>query len=283
MNLSDLRKQQYQHNEETYPFITDWKRNPYTNLKYRLHMEAGAILVYFLLKTNIRPNTITWVYIFSGIIGGILLAIPINTLIYISIFIFSILRITLDTADGHLARIRNQESLRGGFLDDYGGYINSLCFWTGLGFYVFHFSGLIIFYYLIPLLLFFFAADMYFFIGLQIIQEVVINRKQVLNKLNENRIHTSAHSNYKIIRAMQYIFESISNFLRDSFPDDRSRTVDLVCLLIILELNGGISLSWIIFLLFFIKKFILFIYSIYAIVNKNWAEQIIQKIWNDSV
>ena len=68
------------------------------------------------------------------------------------------------------------------------------------------------------------------------------------------------------------IYEKLANILRTSFPDDRARTYDLVCLLIFLELNGGIFLSWIIFIIFVLKKFILFTYSIYANINKNWAE-----------
>ena len=81
------------------------------------------------------------------------------------------------------------------------------------------------------------------------------------------------------MRGIIYIYEKFANILRESFPDDRARTTDLVCLLIFLELNGGIFISWIIFILFLLKKFILFTYSLYANINKSWAENIVNKIW----
>ena len=61
--------------------------------------------------------------------------------------IFFLLKTTLDNCDGHIARVTNQVSLKGGILDDYGAHINSLGFWAGLGFYLAHVSDLTIFYY----------------------------------------------------------------------------------------------------------------------------------------
>jgi hypothetical protein len=284
LNIHELRKQQYEHhrNYSASIDIDDWKRNFYTFIKIRLYMEVSAVLVYFLLKTKIRPNSITMVYILGGIFGGILLAIPMNTTIYIAIFYFFFLKSIVDSCDGHIARVTNQVSIRGDILDSYGSHLNSLGFWTGLGFYLAHSSGLIIFYYLLPPLLIFYAADMYSYSGLQIVQHFSMGSKELLSVATSGGSDVK-RSPFRLIRAITYGFEHLANFLRDSFIDDRARTVDLVCLLIIIELNSEISLSWIIFLLFFIKKFILFIFSIYAIVNKNWAEQIIQKIWNNSV
>ena len=85
MKISELRKQQYEHNIGGYPFINDWKRNPYTFIKMRFYMELSAVLVYWFLKLKIKPNTITMLYISCGIVGGLLLAIPENITIYIAI------------------------------------------------------------------------------------------------------------------------------------------------------------------------------------------------------
>ena len=280
MKISDLRKQQHKYHDKLYPYINDWMRHPYTWFKARFYMESSAILVYWCLRFGIRPNTVTMVYISCGIVGGVLLAIPMKITIYLAIFIFFSKGI-FDWSDGHLARITNQVSLRGGILDDYGAHINALGFWAGLGFYWVNITDSIIFYYLIPVLFFFYAADLYQYACLQIIQHASLESKEILSvdTSSENDVKRSP---FKLIRATTYIFEHLANILRGSFPDDRARTVDLVCLLIILELNGGISLSWIIFSLFLLKKFILFIYSGYAIINKNWAENMVKKIWGKS-
>ena len=278
MKISELRKQQYEHNIGGYPFIDDWKRNPYTFIKARFYMEISAVLVYWFLKFNIKPNTITMLYISCGIVGGVLLAIPENITIYIAIFIFVLLKTTLDNCDGHIARVTNRVSFTGGILDDYGALINSLGFWTGLGFYLAHFSGMMIFYYLIPLLLFFFAADLYSYSSLQIVQHAALRSKEILS-VNKSNLESVTRPKYRLMRGIIYIYEKFANILRESFPDDRARTTDLVCLLIFLELNGGIFISWIIFILFLLKKFILFTYSLYANINKSWAENIVNKIW----
>ena len=88
MEISDLRKQQYEYLDKLYPYINDWMRYPYTLFKARFYMESSAILVYWCLRFGIRPNTVTMVYISCGIVGGVLLAIPMKITIYLSIFIF---------------------------------------------------------------------------------------------------------------------------------------------------------------------------------------------------
>ena len=285
MNISELRKQQYEYNTGRgavlggFPFVDDWKRNPYTFIKTRFYIEISSVLVYFFLKLKIKPNTITILYISCGVVGCVLLAIPYKINVYIALFIFVFLRSTLDNCDGHVARLTNSQSFKGAILDDYGAQINSLGFWTGLGFYSGHLSSMMIFYYLVPLLLFFYAADLYMYASLQIIQNAAMNKEDILSVKNLNS-ESGIRSKYRLIRGIIYFYEKLVNILRDSFPDDRARTYDLVCLLIFLELNGGVFLSWTIFVVFLFKKLILFTYSVYAIMNKNWIENVINKIWH---
>ena len=158
MKISELRKQQYEHNIGNYPFLDDWKRHPYTFIKMRFYMEVSAVLVYWFLRFGIRPNTVTMLYISCGV-GGVLLAIPMKITIYIALFIFFLLKTTLDNCDGHIARVTNQVSLKGGILDDYGAHINSLGFWGGLGFFSAYVTDSFYFYYLVPVLFSFYAAD----------------------------------------------------------------------------------------------------------------------------
>ncbi|GAI05541.1 unnamed protein product, partial [marine sediment metagenome] len=153
--MAELRKEQYEYNCGLYPYLNEWRKNPYTWLKARFYMEAGALLVYFLLKTKINPNTVTIIYGLLGLVGGILLAIPINQTILIAILIF-FLKGILDWSDGHLARIRGQTSITGDILDPYGALLGALGLQMGLGFYVAQKSDMAIFYYLIPLIPFFY-------------------------------------------------------------------------------------------------------------------------------
>jgi hypothetical protein len=277
LEISDLRKQQYEYHEKLYPYINDWMRHPYTWFKARFYMESSAILVYWCLRFGIRPNTVTMVYISCGIVGGVLLAIPMKITIYLSIFIFFSKGI-LDWSDGHLARITNRVSLKGGILDDYGAHVNSLGFWAGLGFYSANITDSIIFYYLIPILLFFYAADLYQYACLLIIQHANLQSKDFLS-VDTSREYEVKRSPFRLIRATTYIFEHFCDYIRDRFPDDRARSVDFVCFLILLELNNDIFISWIVFLLFFLKKFILYTFSVYAIVHKNWVEHNVRTIW----
>ena len=149
----------------------NWKKGPYTALKARFYTEASAILVFLLLKTKIRPNTLTLIYAFCGILGGILLSIPTEITILLAIFIFFTKGI-LDWSDGFLAKLTNQTSLKGAVLDPYGALINSLGFQIGLGFYVANNSGFTIYYYLIAILLFFRAGRIRSFASQFIIKDI---------------------------------------------------------------------------------------------------------------
>ncbi|MCF7878926.1 MAG: CDP-alcohol phosphatidyltransferase family protein, partial [Candidatus Omnitrophica bacterium] len=158
-SVTELRKYQYDYHTKLYPYLNDWKRNPYTWLKARFYMETSAILVYFLLKTKIKPNTVTIVYGLLGIIGGILLGISKNPTVIIAIAIF-FLKGILDWSDGHLARVTGQTSITGYVLDVYGALLNDLGFQIGLGFYVAFKTGNPIFYYMIFLIPFFYAVNL---------------------------------------------------------------------------------------------------------------------------
>ena len=156
--FKEIRKQQYEYRLRVFPWLRVWKRAPYTWLKDRFYMETASLLVYFLQKTNIKPNTVTIIYGFAGIACMVLFAIPTNTTIILAMLIaFS--KGVLDWSDGLLARITGQTSQTGEILDDYGATLNELGFYTGLGFYVAAKTGGLYFYFLIPFLLFMRAAS----------------------------------------------------------------------------------------------------------------------------
>ena len=74
--VKDLRKQQYDYHKEKFPYLFNFKINPYSFIKARFYMETSAVLVFLLQKTNIKPNVITIIYCFAGIITAVLLSIP---------------------------------------------------------------------------------------------------------------------------------------------------------------------------------------------------------------
>ena len=133
----EIRKRHYEHEYRMYPYLAQWKKNPYTFYKAKLYLELSTILVFLLLKTRIKPNTVTVAYLMMGIIGAICLAIPLKYIIFLGILIFYFLSV-LDWADGTLARERNQTSITGDILDPYGALVGMTCFWSGVGLYLVH-------------------------------------------------------------------------------------------------------------------------------------------------
>lgn len=156
-SLSEIRKEIYQYNFNVASSVygvdlKNWRKNPYTFLKSVFYIETSAVLVFFLVKTRIHPNTVTLIYALLGVIGGILLSIPNNLAIFLAIFIFFSKGI-LDWSDGPLARMTKRTSLNGEVLDPWGALIGSLGFQVGLGFYVALHSGSIIYFYLLVIIL----------------------------------------------------------------------------------------------------------------------------------
>lgn len=264
--ISELRKYQYDYHSEKFPYLDDWKRNPYSFLKSRFYMEASAVLVYFLQKTKIKPNSVTIAYGLAGIVGGILLAIPMSITHIIAVIIFFTKGI-LDWSDGHFARITGQTSFTGHILDNYGAHLNSLGLQIGLGFYVAQKTELMLFYYLIPLIPFFYTANLAFFSKRMCMQKGIIIRQidKNKNKSVEQSLTGSDEKSKKLKDGR------IKSFLLN-FLDDRARTVDFICLLILIEMHTAFSVTWGIFCLLVLKQFLIFCGSFFLVVNCRLAE-----------
>ncbi len=268
--IAELRQEQYEYNCGLFPYLNEWRKNWYTCFKARFYMEASAVLVYFLLKTKIKPNTVTITYGLLGLIGGILLAIPTNQTILIAILIFFSKGI-LDWSDGHLARIRGQTSITGDILDPYGALLGTLGLQMGLGFYVAQKSGMMIFYYLIPLIPLFYAGKLHSYAFSALFCRYITSEKiKEYKKSNiSNTIESKAEKPSEVLgKKYSRIYNLIKNFL-----DDRARTVDFICFLLLLEMFTPIFITWIIFLGYIIKRFIIFSGSFYIVAKRNWAEK----------
>lgn len=270
ISLKRLRKEQYEYNICLLPYLNDWKKYPYTYLKIRLYMEASAVLVYFLAKTKIKPNTVTITYGLLGLIGGILLSIPAHAAIYTAICIF-FLKGILDSTDGHLARLKKQTSVTGDVLDPYGALLGALGFKIGLGFYVAHKSGIMLFYYLIPLIPLFYALKAHHFADVRLFLDYITSEriKKYKSMASEALSGKDAKNPGKVLNdGFSVLRNMFTNFL-----DDCARTVDFVCLLIFLEQITHIFVTWIIFLGFLLKQFLIFTASFYLVARKDWAEK----------
>jgi phosphatidylglycerophosphate synthase len=269
--ISELRKEQYEYNSEVVPYINHWKQNPYTFLKARFYMEVSAILVWFLLKAKIKPNTVTIFYGLAGIIGGALLSIPYKWTILAALFIFFTKGI-LDWSDGHLARATRQTSLMGHILDVYGALLNDLGLQIGLGFYVALKTDCVLFYYLIPLIPFCYAAGLKSFSEKILFQELL--KKEFIKCRMQRFMSTDKYNavpeNVKIgvmgPYRKYYVYFS-------SFLDANARSVDFICFLILLEMFTDISVTWLVFIALVIKGFILFAGGLYIAIKKDSIEK----------
>tara|TARA_B100000315_G_scaffold40571_1_gene35416 strand:- start:1357 stop:2229 length:873 start_codon:yes stop_codon:yes gene_type:complete len=265
--IRKLRNEQYSYNINLYPYINNWKKNPYTFIKAKFYMETSAILVWLLLKTNIKPNSVTVLYGLAGILTGILLSIPNNIAIIIGLAIaFS--KGILDWIDGHFARITEQTSLTGHILDIYGAHLNSLGLQSGLGMYVAYRADTLLFYYLVPLLLFFRAGSIIRYSKAILFEEISSENNVSLFQDNDSQGKNQDNIN---INSLERLYSKYKN-LFIGFLDDRARSVDLICLIILLEIVFPINISWIFFLLIVVKYFIIFVASIYIIGKGGWVE-----------
>ncbi len=268
--LQQLRKDQYNFHYSNYPYLKSFKKNPYTYLKAIFYMELSAILVYFLLKTKIKPNTVTLTYGLLGLLGGILLTIPTNETIFIAIIIFFSKGI-LDWSDGHYARKTSQTSITGDILDHYGAFLGALGFQIGLGFYVAQKSDILLFYFLIPFIPLFYAGKLHSY------SLSMLFKKHFDIKIIKKYIHPTAQNiskEFSNIKSKQDLGKKYSLFynVARNLLDDRARTVDFICLLLILEMFTPIFFTWIIFLGFAVKGFLLFSASLYIVIRKDWTE-----------
>ena len=266
-SFTNIRNEQYEYNISLNPYINNWRKNPYTFLKARFYMECSAILVYFLLKTKISPNAVTILYVLCGILGGILLSIPNTLTIYCAVAIFFSKGI-LDWSDGHLARATNQTSVTGHILDVYGATVNDLGLLIGFGFYVANQMGNPLFFYLVPLIPFFFAANL-IQISKTILFDLQKDAKQSIIKHNIQNSHLQNQHNSSLKqKILRFSYSLLQNFF-----DSRARSVDLICLLIVIELNIKYHFTWVVFLLIILKHLILFFADWYIVLKRQWAEK----------
>ena len=274
VSFKSLRKEQYEYNYSEMPFLSDWRKNPYTFLKARFYMESSAILVYFLLKYKISPNSVTILYALCGLIGGILLAVPTRTTILIALVIFFSKGI-LDWSDGHVARRMKKTSFTGHILDVYGAHLNEVGFYLGLGFYIVNHSDISFFIYLLPLYPFFISINVVSYSKMIMLNELMEGKKGGV------KTRSIVHSVEIKAGRKHVISRQIKSFLH-SFLDSRARTIDFICFLIILETLYGFNITYVIYLLLIFKSFLLFIASFVIVSRRSWASNTMESILSNT-
>ena len=266
-SFNDLYKFQLDYNIERMPYVGNFLKNPYSYLKARYYMFFSTLVVYFLQNTSIHPNTITKVYIFWGFLAALFLAIPIHELHFLAIFLFFSKGI-LDWADGFFARLKQKTSLTGHVLDVYGAAINSLAFVISLGIYNYYLFG--------ENALFLFTLFIYPFCYGTLLTK--FSNNFIIEEINTKNLTTSSNkSNFKTIKESH---SGIYNFFT-IFLDDRSRTIDFVLFLILVEQYGGPHLSWLFYLGVNLKWLALWFGSFIFSSKERYADDLLSSKLNE--
>lgn len=167
----------------------------------------SPITTYLLLKTKLRPNDITILMIFSGIIGAILFAID-NLLIKILGIIFIYLWFTFDLSDGEVARIKKQFSKFGKEIDYCAHIINHPLFNISFAINLVKMTGNSV-YYLIFMILISCNLVYRFIINMNYLYALKTDSQNYLNKSNN---FLDYHSLKSIIIQIINIFIHYPNF-----------------------------------------------------------------------
>ena len=206
--------------------INNFILNPYTYLKSKFYVEGSSLLILICIKLGVKPNTITAIYALLGLIGGILLCIPNDTCNVIGVIIFFSKGI-VDWTDGGVAKIINQISKFGGLFDAWAGRFGHISFIVGLGFYLYAKNNEVYFLFLLIVLLASYSTSIKI-LNLQVNDIDMLKKKNNIKiiKKKSKKIHIS-------------LFNKVVEILKNSF-DDRARSVDLICLLILINLKFDI-------------------------------------------
>lgn len=250
----------------------DWKRNPYTYFKTRYYIELGTIFTFLFIRFNISANFITLIYAFLGPFAAILISTKSNSLIIVGAIIF-FNRGILDWVDGYWASYKKQTSYKGKLLDNYGGVIGLLSLNTGLGIFSFNSTENHIFLYLTIIMLFIHSNLIREYSSSVILRDVAANKievKKFLVKGPESKSENAAKKYLKILP------NAVLNIFLNIF-DGRSRSVDLLMALIILDLIYKTKIIPLAFLLIFLRSTLHYLADLYIFLKGEWLENFFDK------
>lgn len=273
--ITEIKEIIFKQQFKRFPYLNEFKKNPYTFLKARYYMYCSVLLVYFLIKSRITPNMITITYGFCGVAGGILLSIPNFNYNILGIIIFFNKGI-LDWSDGHLARIKYGPSITGHVLDVYGAKLNSAGLTIGLGFFVINNTGYEFLIYFVAVVAFL-NFELYTSDAKKVIFE---SFDKIINNNQTNAITTNEGINKKTYSKSHHAEYPKWIKVFSGFFDDRARSVDFILLIMIVDIyfNFNFNFSVCTFLIVFTRIFFRYILSFYFGVKSRWAEKTIEEI-----
>lgn len=263
MSFKEILKQSYDFNFTGYPFLNDWKRHPYTFLKARYWMIGSSFIAYLLQNTPITPNFMTLVVIIIGFISIVLFSFNSNLLLIIALLII-FNKGVLKASDGTLARVKKMKSNSGFILDCYSGLIFGISLYIGLGIHAYRQTGYELFLFSIPFLIIFTINKLNHYSKLILFDYFLTLENNIgLVKKNKMFITTELTNENKLLTKLYSIL------------DDRARSVDLICLLILFELYTSLLITPYIYGFIFIKQMAMFSLAIYRVVTKTWVDNIL--------
>lgn len=268
MNFQNVRKEVYGYHEKYYSYIFKWPWYSYRRYKALFYIEIASALIFVLLKTNIRANTLTMAYIALSALTGMILAIPGKVYPLLAAFLMFV-KPVIDWADGALARIKNSTSVSGDILDNYGSLLSWVVLWAGLGVYLGN-SVSVAFYYLAPLLPVMFACDIYANARERFIYRYFTNKDIRINKaacVDAGKEGGSLEPRIRKIKA-----------LIDTIFEHNARTVDIIALLILLEFLYPVKIVWVVYAAFLIWQILTFLIKFYMVLSKDWAENELDRL-----
>ncbi|MDD5503729.1 MAG: CDP-alcohol phosphatidyltransferase family protein [Candidatus Omnitrophica bacterium] len=264
--ISELKKEQYEQHYLGPGCFKGWK-TPYSCFKAKFYMQTSAWLVYALQGTAVTPNALTVLYCLLGLAGGIFLGMATKIGVLSAVFIFFTKGI-LDWSDGHLARVTNRQSCQGAMLDGYGAVMGAMGLQIGLGFYAAQKSSCAVYYYLIPLLPLFFLGKFHNYALAELFKSCLNKKALAKYALRDSERPAGRTEKTGILSPrLDKAREFINNFL-----DNRARTVDFICLLLVIEVFTPVFITWVVFLAFVAKEFLLFCASFYVVSKSGWID-----------
>ena len=259
MKYQDIRKFSYktekkvlkseQHNFD----MNNWLHSPYTCLKVRLYIELASLIVYLIQNTNIKPNHISYLYAIAGIVGGIFLSINNYYFIIVGILII-FFKVVIDGSDGLLARVKYKPSNFGAALDSWGGLVGEYSFIIGFGLYLFNMTQNLNFIYLTLLIVFLKTLNL---------------KNYILLYIGSKKQQSSAYISKKFLRKKRQTSNNIIDFVKNLIKNGynyQAKTVDLILLIMLIELNQGkVIFSNYFFYIFVLRGLIIFLGAILLI------------------
>ena len=250
MNYKDIRKLSYSTEEKVLAApphnfnMNDWLSSPYTCFKVRLYIELASIFVFLLQFTSIKPNHITYIYAFSGLAGGVLLANNNSSFIILGIIIF-FSKVAIDGTDGLLARVKYKPTKFGAKLDQWGGLVGEYGFLFGLGFYVYNITGEILY--------------------LQIMITTVILKSIDFKKHTQGRILIQTKNLIKSKKNKKRTFlKLVKEFIRNGF-NFHGKTIDFILLIMLIEIfQRKLIISHVFLYLYLLRGIIIFFGNLYV-------------------